>query len=78
MLNDELVSVSAGSEENRGDVHKKSQMDEILFQCEDDRTELDIVVEQNESTIRFLTPLAENIENNVPFDFKLENLRGIL
>lgn len=45
VLNDELVSVSAGSEESR-DAHRKSQYDEIVFQCEDDRTELDIVVEQ--------------------------------
>lgn len=64
ILNDDLVSVPAGSEE-AGDAHRKSQFDEILFQCEDDRCELDIVIEQNLSTIRLLQPLADKIKSIV-------------
>lgn len=76
MLNDELVSVPAGSEEAR-DYYKKSQYDEILYQCEDDRCELDIVIEQNQSTIRFLTPLCEKIISGDKIQFQYESLRDI-
>eukprot|EP00761_Pharyngomonas_kirbyi_P006887 gb/GECH01006896.1/.p1 GENE.gb/GECH01006896.1/~~gb/GECH01006896.1/.p1 ORF type:complete len:585 (+),score=149.12 gb/GECH01006896.1/:1-1755(+) len=67
VLNDDLVSVAAGSEESR-DAHKKSQYDEILFQCEDDRTELDIVLEQNYSTLTYLEPLLDKLNTLDPED----------
>nr|CAG4708643.1 unnamed protein product [Naegleria fowleri] len=76
VLNDEFVSVPAGSEESR-DIQKKSQFDEIIFQCEDDRTELDIVIEQNESTIKFLAYYAEKIKNNEDFTFNYEDMKDI-
>jgi paired amphipathic helix protein Sin3a len=38
---------------------------------------LDIVIEQNTSTIQFLTPICEKIESDKAIDFKLENLREI-
>jgi len=76
VLNDEFVSVPAGSEESR-DIQKKSQYDEIIFQCEDDRTELDIVIEQNISTIKFLTPFADNIKEKEELNFNIEDLRDI-
>jgi paired amphipathic helix protein Sin3a len=75
VLNDELVSVPAGSEEST--VHRKSMFDEIVFQCEDDRTELDVVIEQNLSTIQFLEPLAERLEKDPNAKFKLDQLRDI-
>jgi paired amphipathic helix protein Sin3a len=77
VLNDELVSVPAGSEESRGDNYKKSVFDEIIFQCEDDRTEVDIVIEQNLSTIQFLEPLAQKIESDANAKFDLDQLRDI-
>jgi paired amphipathic helix protein Sin3a len=76
VLNDELVSVSAGSEESR-DTHRKSQYDEIVFQCEDDRTELDIVIEQNLSTISFLEPMLEALKADENAKLKLDALRDI-
>jgi histone deacetylase complex regulatory component SIN3 len=37
VLNDEFVSFVAGSEESSGDSYRKTQIEEIIFQCEDDR-----------------------------------------
>ena len=37
----------------------------MLFQCEDDRCELDIVIEQNLSAIRFLEPLLDAEGNSL-------------
>ena len=76
VLNDEFVSVPAGSEESR-DIQKKSQYDEIIYQCEDDRTELDIVVEQNVSTIKFFTSFMEKINNDEPITFGIDMLKDI-
>ena len=39
----------------------KNQYEEVLFQCEDDRYELDLVVELNASTIRFLEPIRAQL-----------------
>jgi len=75
VLNDNLVSMAAGSEESS--FHRKSICDEIVFQCEDDRTELDIVIEQNMSTIRFLEELLKKMEADPNYKFKLESLRDI-
>eukprot|EP01080_Neovahlkampfia_damariscottae_P009115 gene9115-1205_t len=77
VLNDEYVSFVAGTEEEGGESYRKTATEEIIFQCEDDRSELDIVIEQNISTIQFLTPVCEKIEAEQPFNFKLEDLREI-
>lgn len=74
VLNDDLVSMAAGSEESS--VHRKSIYDEVVFQCEDDRTELDIVIEQNLSTIRYLEQLVQK-PDPAATDFKLDQLRDI-
>ncbi|KAL9657606.1 hypothetical protein ABK040_012685 [Willaertia magna] len=76
VLNDELVSVPAGSEESSG-THKKTQYDEIIYQCEDDRCELDIVIEQNLSTLKFLNVYINQLKNNEQLTFNFEDLRDI-
>ena len=71
------MSVPAGSEESR-DIQKKSQYDEIIYQCEDDRTELDIVIEQNVSTIKFFTSYMEKINNDENItNFSIDTLKDI-
>ncbi len=63
VLNDTWVSVPTGREDEqvtfRGAL--KNQYEEVLFQCEDDRYELDLVVELNASTIRFLEPIRSQL-----------------
>jgi len=51
--------------------------EEQLFKCEDDRFEIDMVIESNASTIRLLEPLAKEIETlrkdkSSPFQFRLD------
>ena len=38
---------------------RKNQYEEALFRCEDDRFELDMVIESNSSAIRAITPLVQ-------------------
>eukprot|EP00818_Percolomonas_sp_WS_P000217 CAMPEP_0117450034 /NCGR_PEP_ID=MMETSP0759-20121206/8256_1 /TAXON_ID=63605 /ORGANISM="Percolomonas cosmopolitus, Strain WS" /LENGTH=1012 /DNA_ID=CAMNT_0005242535 /DNA_START=38 /DNA_END=3076 /DNA_ORIENTATION=- len=76
VLNDELVSVPAGSEESR-DIGGRDAAAETLFQCEDDRCELDIVIEQNMSTLRLFGPLNDQIRNGQQVDFSMDDLKDI-
>lgn len=41
---------------------RKNQYEEALFKCEDERFEIDMVIDSNMSTIRVLEPLAEELE----------------
>ena len=45
---------------------RKNQYEEALFRCEDDRYELDMVIESNASAIRHLRPLCEEIMKMSP------------
>ena len=45
---------------------RKNQYEEALFRCEDDRYELDMVIESNASAIRHLQPLCEDIMKMSP------------
>ena len=40
---------------------RKNQYEEALFKCEDERYEVDMVIENNAAAIRVLEPLAEEI-----------------
>lgn len=62
VLNDIWVSIPIGSEESYSFKHmRKNQYEEALFKCEDERFEIDMVIDSNMSTIRVLEPLAEEI-----------------
>lgn len=62
VLNDTWVSVPVGSEENYSFKHmRKNQYEEALFKCEDERFEIDMVIDSNTATIRVLEPLADEI-----------------
>jgi len=64
VLNDVWVSVPVGSEDNYSFKHlRKNQYEEALFKCEDERFEVDMVIDSNSSTIAILEPLAQEIQN---------------
>eukprot|EP01119_Soliformovum_irregulare_P017282 TRINITY_DN5110_c0_g3_i1.p1 TRINITY_DN5110_c0_g3~~TRINITY_DN5110_c0_g3_i1.p1 ORF type:complete len:1099 (+),score=261.83 TRINITY_DN5110_c0_g3_i1:72-3299(+) len=61
VLNDTWVSVPTGTEDGFINL-RKNQYEEMLFKCEDDRFELDLVIEYNSSTIRALEFVQRGIE----------------
>jgi histone deacetylase complex regulatory component SIN3 len=63
VLNDIWVSVPTGSEEGSFKHMRRNQFEDNLFRCEDDRYELDMVIETNAATIHKLEPLAQVIAN---------------
>eukprot|EP00667_Euglena_gracilis_P005847 EG_transcript_5890 len=60
VLNDTFMSVPVGTED-QGSTFKRSQHDEVLHQCEDDRSELDWVIDQNLNTIRTLENISSKL-----------------
>lgn len=62
MLNDVWVSVPTGSEDFTFKNMRKNQYEEVLFKCEDERYELDLVVELNCSAIRALEKFTLEFE----------------
>ncbi|CAM9105712.1 unnamed protein product, partial [Ectocarpus fasciculatus] len=64
ILNDRWVSIPIGSEESYSFKHmRKNQYEEALFKCEDDRFEIDMLIDTNMSTIRILEPLNDEIQH---------------
>jgi paired amphipathic helix protein Sin3a len=70
VLNNLWVSVPTGSEDFSFKNMRKNQYEEALFKCEDERYEIDMVIDQNNSTIRILEPLAEEIKAIVGVESK--------
>ncbi|TMW65986.1 hypothetical protein Poli38472_003751 [Pythium oligandrum] len=62
VCNDAWVSVPTGSEDFSFKNMRKNQYEEALFKCEDERFEIDMVIDANASTISVLEPLAREIE----------------
>ena len=63
VLNDIWVSLPVGSEESYTFRHmRKNQYEEMLFRTEDERFEIDMVIDSNAATLRRLEPIAEEIE----------------
>ena len=61
-LNDNWVSVTSGSEDYSFKAMRKNQYEESLFRCEDDRFELDMVLETNKVTMVALEPIIEKLK----------------
>ena len=61
MLNDTWVSVPTGSEDFSFKNMRKNQYEEALFRCEDERYEVDMVIDNNASAIQCLEPLAAEL-----------------
>lgn len=66
VLNDIWISFPTGSEDYGFKNLRKNQYEEMLFKCEDDRFELDLVVEWNRSAIRLLEDIQTQIEQMSP------------
>ncbi|KAL1218756.1 Paired amphipathic helix protein Sin3-like 5 [Cardamine amara subsp. amara] len=64
VLNDHWVSVTSGSEDYSFKHMRKNQYEESLFRCEDDRFELDMLLESVSAAIKRVESLVEKINNN--------------
>ncbi|XP_010510993.1 PREDICTED: paired amphipathic helix protein Sin3-like 5 isoform X1 [Camelina sativa] len=64
VLNDHWVSVTSGSEDYSFKHMRKNQYEESLFRCEDDRFELDMLLESVAATIKRVEILLEKVNNN--------------
>nr|CCA21739.1 paired amphipathic helix protein Sin3 putative [Albugo laibachii Nc14] len=62
ICNDLWVSVPTGSEDFSFKNMRKNQYEEALFKCEDERFEIDMIIDCNTSTINVLEPLARELE----------------
>lgn len=62
VLNDVWISLPDGSEESYTFRHmRKNQHEEVLFRIEDERFEIDMVIDSNATTLKRLEPIAEEI-----------------
>ncbi|KAL9246447.1 hypothetical protein vseg_019981 [Gypsophila vaccaria] len=64
VLNDHWVSVTSGSEDYSFKHMRKNQYEESLFRCEDDRFELDMLLEAINVTIKRVEEVLEKISKN--------------
>ncbi|XP_057763467.1 paired amphipathic helix protein Sin3-like 4 isoform X2 [Arachis stenosperma] len=65
VLNDHWVSVTSGSEDYSFKHMRKNQYEESLFRCEDDRFELDMLLESVNATTKRVEELLEKVNNNI-------------
>ncbi|KAL9664924.1 hypothetical protein QQ045_020333 [Rhodiola kirilowii] len=63
VLNDHWVSVTSGSEDYSFKHMRKNQYEESLFRCEDDRFELDMLLESVHTTIKRVEELQAKIDS---------------
>ncbi|CAD7696877.1 unnamed protein product [Ostreobium quekettii] len=61
-LQDELRSVTTGTEDAAFKQMRKNQYEENLFRCEDERFDLEMAIERNASAIRRLKPVHDRLE----------------
>lgn len=64
VLNDHWVSVTSGSEDYSFKHMRKNQYEESLFRCEDDRFELDMLLESVNVTAKRVEELLDKINDN--------------
>ncbi|GMP58130.1 hypothetical protein CsSME_00021912 [Camellia sinensis var. sinensis] len=64
VLNDHWVSVTSGSEDYSFKHMRKNQYEESLFRCEDDRFELDMLLESVNATTKRVEELLDRINDN--------------
>ncbi|KAA8533070.1 hypothetical protein F0562_033397 [Nyssa sinensis] len=64
VLNDHWVSVTSGSEDYSFKHMRKNQYEESLFRCEDDRFELDMLLESVNVTTKRVEELLDKIDDN--------------
>ncbi|CAG5127144.1 unnamed protein product, partial [Candidula unifasciata] len=79
VLNDTWVSFPTWSEDSSFVTSRKTQYEENIYKCEDERFELDYVIETNFSTVKSLEAVLKKM-NRMPQDeaakFRLDNTLG--
>ncbi|CAH0550046.1 unnamed protein product [Brassicogethes aeneus] len=79
VLNDQWVSFPTWSEDSTFVSSRKTQYEEYMYRCEDERFELDVVIETNASTIRVLEGVNKKL-NRMSADetsrYKLDDTLG--
>uniref|UniRef100_A0A3Q3JTE5 Paired amphipathic helix protein Sin3a n=1 Tax=Monopterus albus TaxID=43700 RepID=A0A3Q3JTE5_MONAL len=79
VLNDTWVSFPSWSEDSTFVSSKKTQYEEHIYRCEDERFELDVVLETNLATIRALETVQRKLSRmsaEEQLRFKLDNTMG--
>lgn len=79
VLNDQWVSFPTWSEDSTFVSSRKTQYEEYMYRCEDERFELDVVIETNASTIRVLEAVNKKLSRMGPDEiakFKLDDCLG--
>lgn len=79
VLNDTWVSFPSWSEDSTFVTSKKTQYEEYISKCEDERFELDVVIETNLCTIRVLEAVQKKLSRMTPEErsrFKLDDTLG--
>ncbi|KAH9526139.1 Paired amphipathic helix protein Sin3a [Dermatophagoides farinae] len=79
VLNDTLASFPSWSEDSTFVSSRKTQYEEYVYRCEDERYELDLIIETNLSTIRVLESVQRKMEIMSPEEksnFKLDDTLG--
>lgn len=79
VLNDTWVSFPSWSEDSTFVTSKKTQYEEYISKCEDERYELDVVIETNLSTIRVLEVVQKKLNRMSPEErnrFRLDDTLG--
>lgn len=79
VLNDTWVSFPSWSEDSTFNTSRKTQYEEFIYRCEDERFELDVVIETNSATIRVLEGVQKKMSKMSPDEvsrFKLDDSLG--
>ncbi|XP_050558448.1 paired amphipathic helix protein Sin3b isoform X2 [Spodoptera frugiperda] len=79
VLNDTWVSFPTWSEDSTFVTSRKTQYEEYIYRCEDERFELDVVIETNASTIRVLEGVQKKLARMTTEDaakYRLDDCLG--
>uniref|UniRef100_A0A2A4JNS6 Paired amphipathic helix protein Sin3b n=1 Tax=Heliothis virescens TaxID=7102 RepID=A0A2A4JNS6_HELVI len=79
VLNDTWVSFPTWSEDSTFVTSRKTQYEEYIYRCEDERFELDVVIETNASTIRVLEGVQKKLSRMTAEDaakYRLDDCLG--
>ncbi|KAI5638066.1 paired amphipathic helix repeat domain-containing protein [Phthorimaea operculella] len=79
VLNDTWVSFPTWSEDSTFVTSRKTQYEEYIYRCEDERFELDVVIETNAATIRVLEGVQKKLSRMTPEDaakYRLDDCLG--
>lgn len=79
VLNDQWASFPTWAEDSTFVTSRKTHYEEIIYRCEDERFELDVVIETNSATIRVLEGVHKKMSRMTPDElsrFRLDDCLG--